>query len=119
MVARDKGKSRFIVQSEEDEEPARSHSGASDDDDEANEDLSLKIVEKAISMRAAKVASALRDEDALEEGLCGDVAGSSSQGEGGVVASEGKKKGKKKKKKVNNGEGGELSVGIVENLCLR
>ncbi|CAN1831842.1 Cellular nucleic acid-binding protein homolog [Linum perenne] len=103
---------KFVVDLSEDE-----------DDLEANEDLSLKIVEKSILKRSGK----LEDDDNAVVNLCDDansedVAGgvtksSSSSMETEVIVEgpDGVTKKKRKKKKVSRIEGGEQSVIVIED----
>ncbi|KAI4340510.1 hypothetical protein MLD38_025339 [Melastoma candidum] len=113
MGGGDRGEGEFFGESEDEEEDL-ARTGAAfpetsdDEEDEANEDLSLKIVEKAMSMRAARMSSALRDEDASD----GDGAGGPLRGEDvAAVSPEGKEK---EKEELGSGEGSELHfIGLI------
>lgn len=115
MAKKDKGKSAKFEMEEDDAGPLDLKSLieiSSSDDEEANEDLSLKIVEKALLMKAARLSGgndAASDYRVVPPVV--DLASSSSHGESDVAGASGggeeadlelksKKIAKRKKKKT-------------------
>lgn len=132
MGRRDKQK-KFKFEDDEDElqgvkeGASKSANSASSDDDEANEDLSLKIVEKALLLRSGKLVAVADDnkDGSREQCGTGDVAGVGDAGAGTsgasaddvTAASEvrelgSKKTVKKRKRKVKKLGTGEHDVSI-------
>lgn len=97
-----KAKVEYEEDAENDKKASSSLAVVSSDDEEANEDLSLKIVEKALRMREAK----LVPNDGVVDG----------DGGGDISVDSAEVKMKRKKKKVKKVESGDQSVSIV--LCL-
>ncbi|KAJ6897141.1 LOW QUALITY PROTEIN: zinc knuckle family protein [Populus alba x Populus x berolinensis] len=104
MAKKEKRKAKIKVIEEEEEKPKKFVAEVSSDDEEANEDLSLKIVEKSLLMRAARLAEngngfvVLDDGGGDRDGGAVEVESTASlEAESASAGSRGVKKRKKRK----------------------
>lgn len=117
MAKKEKRKAKIKVIEEEEEKPKKFVAEVSSDDEEANEDLSLKIVEKSLLMRAARLAEngngfvVLDDDGGDRDGGAVEIESTASME--AESASAGSRGVKKRKKRKNVEKKMEVSVSLV------
>jgi len=117
MAKKEKRKAKIkVIEEEEEEKPKKFVAEVSSDDEEANEDLSLKIVEKSLLMRASRLAEngngfVVLDDGGGRDGGAVEIESTSSME--AESASAGSRGVKKRKKRKNVEKKMEVSVSLV------